>query len=122
MSDSATRSTKPSRSRDKCRYSCDALGSGVCTDCQGIVSRRTNAEIRRRGMAPDLPVANPTAIPAVDSPSDSLRSDLSTRLQYAAELISDGDCSLESVFRLVASTVHRKDRIASDGLVHGDSR
>ncbi len=114
--------TTKRRARLKC--SCDALGQGICPDCRNIVSRRLNAARRSRGSVEqvDAIIQRLESSVAVAVQPDVRRSDISSRLRCAATLMDDGECSLEAVLGLVASTAQRLDRFYEDELNHARDR
>jgi hypothetical protein len=109
--------------RSRLRCLCDALGSGVCPDCRALVSRRLNTA--KRGSAPaeamDQIVDRWESQVSVAAPTDVRRSDISSRLHCAATLIADGECSLEAVLGLVASTARRLECLHQDELEYSSS-
>lgn len=102
-------------SRAKLRCSCDAVGSGVCPDCRALVSRRLDAPRRASGSTePADHIVKPHGSPVTNAPTDAARSDISSRLHSAANLIADGELPLEAVIDLVTATVLRLQRIAEE--------
>lgn len=111
QNDATSRKTR----RAKIRCSCDSAGSGVCSDCSALVSRRLKVARPASGSTePDDQVVKLREAPVTHAPIDARRSHASFRLRSSAILVADGECPLDAVIDLVAGALLSLQRLAEE--------
>ncbi len=101
-----TRSTPGLETRSRSYCSCDAIGSGVCPECQGIKSRKGAAELRRRRPELETPAVFTDPV-ASDDGTGPARTDIADRLRSAASMIESGGLPLDDARRLIRTALER---------------